>query len=480
MAYKFMIGEARLSGSIVAEEGLTADSDSRLIASGSSSEIVLRDNGVNDVFKVDFANNEGRIQVFDNAGNVTFVTDDAEISGSGNLKIDGNISIRGGRSIGIGTDTDLMTLNNNEVAVLGTVKADSIASNNASNGLDIDGSSVNTGQFNVLMSHNLADALNFKSGSDSFIQFVTTAGSPKIVFGQTVEVTALSASGQITAGNFDADGAGAFGSVTTDTTIVAGTTVSGAGQLQGASVAVDGVVTAGGVVTGNSLVTAGNIGLSGDTDLISLTANSASVNGQLTVAGNLIVLGDTFSASVGTLVIEDALISIGDGQGTYADGYGIEFGSPGSAWAELKTAQVNSSNHLSSSLPIAAPSFYGDGTNLTGVTATAGGYTLRTLDLDSIPDGGEISITSDTGTGLYGTQTDHTASFFIGLSGTFSSGDLVIIKSNNAGADYPITILPSGSITIDGRNAAEGGIVLESAFAAVSLVYDGFGSWQII
>lgn len=471
MAYKFQIGEARLSGSIVAEEGLTADEDSRIIASGSSSEIVLRDNAVNDVFKVDFANNEGRIQIFDNAGNSTFIADDAELSSSYDIKAGGDIVLTPNASVGIDTDTDLMTLNSASIAVRGEIQLDKITSLVNSEGLDIDGSNADNATFNVLMKDNVADAFNIKEGSVSYLKFVTTNGSEAVVFGKDIEVTALSASGQITAGNFDADGSGNFGTVTTDTTIVAGTTVSGGGQLQGASVAVDGVVTAGGVVTGNSLVTAGNIGLSADADLISLTANTASVNGQLTISGDLIVLGDTISASVGELLVEDNNITVGDGSAA-ADGQGLTFGSTGTT----HLLQISDSvTRLSSSLAIKAPAFHGDGSNLTGVTATASGYTLRSLDLNTIANGGTITLSGGE-TGVYGTQSDHTASFTVNLGASFSSGDVVIIKSNNSGSDYPITVEPDSGEVIDG----EPSVVLESTYAAITLIYDGMSGWNIL
>ena len=64
----------------------------------------------------------------------------------------------------------------------------------------------------------------------------------------------------------------------------------------------------------------------GQINLKSSISGALTFENDITLNGNLVVLGDTFSASVGTLLIEDALINIGDGQGTYADGYGIEFG----------------------------------------------------------------------------------------------------------------------------------------------------------
>jgi hypothetical protein len=112
--------------------------------------------------------------------------------------------------------------------------------------------------------------------------------------------------------------------------------------------------------------------------------------------------------------------------------------------------------------------------------ARSTGYTLNGLDLDTIADGGSFSIAS-TGTGFYGTTADHTASFFIHLSGTWTAGDLVTIKSNASGSSSrTITVLPSGSDSIDGVTREAGGVVLESPFAAISCINDGQGSWLII
>ena len=103
--------------------------------------------------------------------------------------------------------------------------------------------------------------------------------------------------------------------------------------------------------------------------------------------------------------------------------------------------------------------------------AKASGYNLRTIS-----QAGGTTFQMAGLTGLYGFESDHTASFNIDLSGSWSSGDLVIIKSNASGALHPLTVRASGSNLIDG----EASVVLESTFAAISLVYDGQSSWQII
>ena len=520
MAYKFQIGEARLSGSIIAEEGLTADASSNLIASGSDSEIkLIHDDASTNLFLVDVqtqgGDEFGRLTLKDDTsgGTTYFIVSSGSISASVDLDIGGDMLFNHNKSIGVGTDTDLITLNENEVAVRGTLKTDSISSNNSSAGLDIDASSVDSAAFNVLMSHNLADAFNIKSGSDSFIQFVTTAGSPKIVFGQTAEFSSISSSGPITASNFYAAGAGAFGSVTTDTTInagttvVAGTTVSGAGQLQGASVAVDGAV----VASDFDVPTGGNVTLFDTVGGANLTLGAS--NTEVIVAGNLTVQGTTTTIESANFIVTSSIFF----EGLIPDNNEIKLTTAepttdrtitlpdltghvplladvlGSATVTAGEFSVLAGGStISSSVTVASGDgiLFNDGGTLMQIDvdniatfvgssgARSTGYNLRSLDLNTIPDGGQISVTpSSDGTGLYGTESDHTASFTIGLSGSWSSGDVVIVKSNASGSDFPITIIPSGSnVVIDGADQ----IVLESTFAAVTLVYDGNSAWQII
>ena len=102
--------------------------------------------------------------------------------------------------------------------------------------------------------------------------------------------------------------------------------------------------------------------------------------------------------------------------------------------------------------------------------ARATGYTMR-----SITQAQGTTFQMAGLTGFYGFESDHTASMNVDLSGSWDAGDLVVIKSNASGAAYPVTIRGNGSDVIDGQSS----VTLESAFAAIQLVYDGF-SWNIM
>lgn len=211
-----------------------------------------------------------------------------------------------------------------------------------------------------------------------------------------------------------------------------------------------------------ALLTSAEIALLDGASSSNNTASKAVVldgSGNLTLDGDLIVLGSTFSASVGTLLIEDALINIGDGQASYADGYGIEFGTSGSSWASLKTAQVNSANHLSSSLPLAASSFYGDGSNLTNVSATGLEETVQ-----SISSTGTINMNS----GLQILVDVSAGGFTLTLPSAGSvEGKILKIKKKNNSTN--VLTLDTASGNIDGASS----IQLESGFAAVNIISDG-------
>jgi hypothetical protein len=163
---------------------------------------------------------------------------------------------------------------------------------------------------------------------------------------------------------------------------------------------------------------------------------------------------------------------------------------------------------LSASVNISASSFYGDGSNLTGVTASAvevadgpvGSLQFRV----NTPVSGEISgsanvlynsannhLTVDSGLIHARTEivTSHTASaseYFLAVTGTptaielnatlFASGQVLVIKDESGNASVSDTILldPSGSQTIDGESAAH----IESPYGSV-LIYSNGTNWFI-
>ena len=222
-------------------------------------------------------------------------------------------------------------------------------------------------------------------------------------------------------------------------------------------------------------------------------SGSLTFENDITVNGNFTILGDTFSASVGTLLIQDALINIGDGQASYANGYGIEFGTSGSSWASLKTAQHLSQDALSSSLPIAAPAlstadwviadahisgnlpisasaFYGDGSNLTNVTAI--GVKLNSAVLSNTGNiVSKLTILDPAGTGVTGTLPD---------LATVQAGEMYVIKDAKGFCSAkPVMIKANGSQVID----QVASVTLESDFAAITIFsYDDGGTkkWIIV
>ena len=241
---------------------------------------------------------------------------------------------------------------------------------------------------------------------------------------------------------------------------------------KGLSVGLSGLTT---VIEANKGLTVGSSGFAAvvDSDALQLGATGIDLKdtiagareftGNITISGDLIVTGTTFSASVGTLVIEDALINIGDGQGTYADNYGIEFGTSGSAWAELKTAQVNSANHLSSSLPLAAPSFYGDGSNLTNVLATSFVQSSNMFSTNTTANFSNYTV-------YMGDTTSGALQLTLAAASGLQGGTL---KIKNLGGNN-LTIVADGTDTIESLSQ----IVLESQGAAVQLFSDG-SDWYI-
>ena len=195
---------------------------------------------------------------------------------------------------------------------------------------------------------------------------------------------------------------------------------------------------------------------------LTVSSGDSSVQ-KLTVNGDLIVLGNTFSASVGTLLIEDAAIVIGDGSTEFGTGYGINFGSGSNQWATLLTAQANidgvagNENVLSSSLAIKAPAFAGTlyGTMASPVTLVA--------------DAGTLAIGVNYFANVAGASS-------VTLPAAPSVGESVRVKApSNCNTTNTITINKAGSQTIDG----EAFIVLESSFAAVEFVYVAENLWRI-
>jgi len=140
-------------------------------------------------------------------GSITADTIAGQISAD---TISGN-QINGG-TIGSTTISALagaLSLGDNNITNVGDINADSISVDAATAGLNIDFSGANTGTSKLTLRDNMADALNVTEGSNSYIKFITTNSSEKILISQDTEfVGNISASGYMSASSFAGDGAG--------------------------------------------------------------------------------------------------------------------------------------------------------------------------------------------------------------------------------------------------------------------------------
>jgi len=220
----------------------------------------------------------------------------------------------------------------------------------------------------------------------------------------------------------------------------------------------------------SSLVTVGAL------DAGSITSNFGSINvgssaisttgtgsfGKLVVSGDLEVSGDLTYVNTTNLAISDALITIGSGSSAFATGYGIEFGAMGDSWASLETATIGSDNVLSSSLGLAAPAvlanqFYGQlvGSFQMSVEALSSGDTMevgKVYQVDNIASEGSFSIAMPSGA---------------------SQGDVVRVKCQAIASGEKLTLTSA-----DGFDGGVGQIYLESDYAAVMFIYDGT-EWMV-
>lgn len=188
-------------------------------------------------------------------------------------------------------------------------------------------------------------------------------------------------------------------------------------------------------------------------DLKATINGSRTFQNDLTINGNLYVNGGTFSASVGTLLVEDSNITIADGAGALAAGQGFTVGSG------LATFQVGDGSSLNSafvsSLELKAPKFVG----------SMVGSITEGIQSVSAPDAATKSIVLCDAASAGFTLTLPAASAWVGMSMKVKKSDL----TENA-----VAIAAAGSEKIDGISS----IVLDSPYAAVMLVSNG-SNWFV-
>jgi len=227
-------------------------------------------------------------------------------------------------------------------------------------------------------------------------------------------------------------------------------------------------------------------------------AGDLTLGADLTVTGDLIILGATVSASVEQLLVQDALITIGDGDASLQTGRGFEIGND---YASFKTANSDisgngaedyfessialsassvyggtllvaeaytsdwdiTSTHISGGLPISASAFVGDGSQLTGISADSVSRTVTTATADANIANPGVFIGNIASGGMTFTIT-HSP----------SSGDEIMVKAGSVVASDNTVTITDADDNIDGAAS----IVLESPYAAVTLIYDGT-EWKV-
>jgi len=380
-----------------------------------------------------------------NAGGVIVTAGGLAVNG-GNLNVSpGNLTVGG-----------ITNLNGN--IFIGDAGADTISFN---------------GQVSSSIFPSVTSAFNLGSAANLWnnVRGVTLSASNQIFAGTSITAQTLTASVGATLGaavvtTITGSGAATFTSLTVDSVDINGgaidnTSIGATTQssVKATTLSASSTLIVDGATTLKSLATLNN-GLtvaSGDTSLQKLTVN-----------GDLVVLGTTFSASVGSLLIEDAAIVIGDGSTTFGTGYGINFGSGSNQWATLLTAQDNidgvagNENILSSSLAIKAPAFAGTfyGTMASAVTQVGDADAPLVVGVN------------------YGTTNLASVSrtWTLPASAGLTVGQSIRVKAP-AGLTSTRTIIiaAAGSQTIDGETT----IVLESDYAAVELVYVNTDTWRV-
>jgi len=117
---------------------------------------------------------------------------------------------------------------------------------------------------------------------------------------------------------------------------------------------------------------------------------------------------------------------------------------------------------ISASLNISASAFYGDGSNLTGISA--GGNTFSRAEVTSTP------YTASSSDYYIGVNTGSAAIVQLPLANTLNSGQTFIVKDESGNASlYNITVQSSGSDVIDGQSNQ----TIESDYGSISLYSNG-------
>jgi hypothetical protein len=341
----------------------------------------------------------------------------ASTIGASGLASVGSIAIDDGSTIGTDSDTDMLTLTNGSDITV----ASNIALKLSDGKLELNSTAVTS----------TAAELNYLDGA-------VTANNAS-----AVKAALIDASNDLTVAN--------------DLTVTNALTVTNSDLV---------------VSTGHISASSGDI--SGSGNLYAL--GNLEIGGNATITGDLTINGTTTTVNSTELTVDDTNITIADGGNAETAGYGLTIGTTNAV--TFQTKQTDGANSLASSVPVSASTYYGSGANLSGISAdAASGFSLNGYNTDNYSAGAIISTAANKGVHAW-ENANVTASYTFDLSGSYAAGNVVIIKGHGDTSTYPITIRPNDNTTngIDGDTS----ILLESNFASVTMVYDGFGNWMVI
>ena len=246
--------------------------------------------------------------------------------------------------------------------------------------------------------------------------------------------------------------------------------------------------------------------ISGSSNLIFITSsNTLSVTGDVSASANISASYFYGDGSNLTNVTASA-VEVADGpeyslQFRYDSPIGREISGSSNLVFITSNNTLSLAGDLSASANISASYFYGDGSNLTGIDATAkgdaGSLQFKTGSAEMT---GSSAIVYDSknnrltvASGLIHNRTavatSHTASvsdYILGATSVpseilmdatlFSEGQVLVVKDESGGAasSTAVTIVPSGSQTVDGQSSLE----IESPHGSV-LVYSDGSNWFV-